>query len=58
MLIFFGGPILDGGSAVLDGVARLGPVFTLFTAGFFDTSAFHLPPAVWEASLPGRGRGA
>jgi hypothetical protein len=58
MLIFFGGPVLEGGDAILDGVARLGPVFTFFAIGLFDTLGFHLSLAAWEASLPGRARGA
>jgi hypothetical protein len=40
MLIFFNNPVLDRGGAALDKVAQTGHVFTFFTAGFFDTSAF------------------
>jgi hypothetical protein len=35
--IFFDGRTLDNGDTVLDGAARLVPVFALFAAGFFDT---------------------
>jgi hypothetical protein len=33
---------LDRGGTILDRVARLVLVFTLFAVGFFDTSAFRL----------------
>jgi hypothetical protein len=58
MLIFLGGIVLDGGGAALDKVAQIGPVFTFFAIGFFDTSAFRFSLATWEASLLGRGHGA
>jgi hypothetical protein len=44
MLIFLGGPILDGGGATFDKVARIGMVFALFATSFFDTLAFSLFP--------------
>jgi hypothetical protein len=51
MLVFYCGTVLDK-------VARLRPVFALFVVGFFDTSAFQLSLAAWEASHPGSGCGA
>jgi hypothetical protein len=47
MVIFFVGPGLDGGGVILDGMARLGPAFILFAAGFFDTSNFCFLMAAW-----------
>jgi hypothetical protein len=58
MLIFLAGPDLGSRGTVLDGVAQLGPAFALFTAGFFDTSAFHFFIAACEASELARGQGA
>jgi hypothetical protein len=56
MLIFLAGPDLgEGSGAVLDGITQLEPAFTLFLAGFFDTSTFRFLIAACETSEPGRG---
>jgi hypothetical protein len=58
MLIFLDSPGLGSGGTVLDGMARSGLAFVLFTVGFFDTSAFHFLRATCEASESGTGWGA
>jgi hypothetical protein len=50
MLIFLVGPNSGGGGAALDGVAHLGPAFTFFMAGLFNTAAFHFLIAACEAT--------
>jgi hypothetical protein len=57
MLIFLDGPSLNGGGAILDGVAQPGLAFILFVVDFLDTSAFHFMMAAWEASELGTGWG-
>jgi hypothetical protein len=49
-LVFFGG-------AAFEGVARLYMAFIRLATSFLDTSAFCFLIAVWEASVPGSGRG-
>jgi hypothetical protein len=58
MLIFLAVMDLGEGGTVLDSVAQPGLAFALFVASFFDTSTFHFLIATYEASEPGRGRGA
>jgi hypothetical protein len=56
--ILLAGPDFVRGGTVLDGVAQLRLAFTLFTVGFFDTSAFRFLIAAYDTLEPGRGRGA
>jgi hypothetical protein len=58
MLIFFVGPGLDGGGVIVDGMARLGPAFILFAAGFFDTSDFCFLMAAWGGIRARNGAGS